>query len=102
MDTDLLYQKETQSIIAAFYEVYNALGYGFLEKVYQNALFQELKRRGFQCEAQRHIEVYFKGCKVGDYFRFKDKVAFQKDCIVLNKNILCQKKGIYVVCLVIN
>lgn len=79
MDTDFLYQKETQNIISAFYDVYNALGYGFLEKVYQNALYQELKRRGFQCEVQKHIEVYFKGCKVGDYF--PDIVV--NDCIIL-------------------
>lgn len=54
--------------MAAFYDVYNALGYGFLEKVYQNALCQELISRGFSCELQRHVEVYYKGCKVGDYY----------------------------------
>lgn len=68
MDADFLYEEETKEIIAAFYEVYNALGYGFLERVYQNALYQELKRRGFSCETQKHIEVYFRGCKVGDYY----------------------------------
>ena len=35
--SDYLYKKETDGIIAAFYEVYNTLGYGFLERVYQNA-----------------------------------------------------------------
>lgn len=79
MNTDLLYRKETDEILAAFYDVYNALGYGFLEKVYQNALFQELRRRGFDCEPQRHVEVYFKGRKVGDYF--PDIVV--NDCIIL-------------------
>lgn len=68
MGTDFLYGDDTQRIIAAFYEVYNALGYGFLEKVYQNALCQELKRMGFRCEAQQHVEVFFKGNKVGDYY----------------------------------
>lgn len=79
MDTDYLFQEETREIIAAFYEVYNALGYGFLEKVYQNAFYQELQRRGFRCEPQKHIEVYFKGRKVGDYF--PDIVV--NDCIIL-------------------
>ena len=79
MDTDYLYKEKTERIIAAFYEVYNALGYGFLEKVYQNALYQELRRRGFQCELQRHIEVYFKGHKIGDYF--PDIIV--DDCIIL-------------------
>ena len=39
--SDYLYKKETDGIIAAFYEVYNTLGYGFLERVYQNALYLE-------------------------------------------------------------
>lgn len=48
---DYLYQNETEEIISAFYEVYNSLGYGFLERVYQNALFKELQHRGFDCKA---------------------------------------------------
>ena len=68
MNVDILYKEETDSIIAAFYEVYNALGYGFLERVYQNALFQELTRRGFRCEAQYRIDVFYKGNKVGEYY----------------------------------
>ena len=59
--SDYLYKKETDGIIAAFYEVYNTLGYGFLERVYQNALYLELLSRGFKYEAQRQIKVYFKG-----------------------------------------
>ena len=38
MIADYLFKEETDGIIAAFYDVYNALGYGFLERVYQNAL----------------------------------------------------------------
>ena len=79
MDIGLLYKEETDSIIAAFYDVYNALGYVYLEKVYQNALCQELKDRGFDCESQPHVEVFFKGCKVGDYY--PDLVV--NDCIIL-------------------
>lgn len=44
----LLYENLTYEIIGAFYAVYNALGYGFLENVYRNALVIELKRRGFK------------------------------------------------------
>ena len=88
MDTDYLYQEETNRIIAAFYEVYNALGYGFLEKVYQNAFYQELVRRGFQCEAQKHVEVYFKGCKVGDYFAD----------IIVNDSIILELKTVETLC----
>ena len=68
MTTDFLYKDETDEIIEAFYEVYNALGFGFLERVYQNALYQELQRRGFDCKAQYKIKVYFKGKEVGDYY----------------------------------
>lgn len=68
MTTDYLYKEETDEIIEAFYEVYNTLGYGFLERVYQNALYQELKRRGFDCKAQQQIKVYFKGQEVGEYY----------------------------------
>ena len=65
---ELLYKEETSKIIKTFYEVYNELGYGFLEKVYQNSLFLELKRKGFIVEAQKQIKVYYKGSNVGVYY----------------------------------
>ncbi len=49
---NLLHKELTSSIIKIFYNVYNELGYGFLEKVYQNALYYELKENGFKVEAQ--------------------------------------------------
>jgi GxxExxY protein len=58
----------TGEIIQAFYAVYNRLGYGFLEKVYENALIVELKSRGFQVEQQMPIDVYYNGIVVGEYF----------------------------------
>ena len=65
---EYLYKEKTDRILSAFYEVYNALGYGFLERVYQNALYQELTRKGFTCEAQKQIKVYYKGQEVGEYY----------------------------------
>lgn len=62
-----LHQGLTQQIIGAFYDVYNQLGYGFLEKVYENALAYELGKRGFQLEQQRVIKVYYRGVLVGNY-----------------------------------
>lgn len=79
MDTDFLYKEETDEIIEAFYEVYNTLGYGFLERVYQNALYQELKRRGFDCKAQYPIKVFFKGQEVGEYYAD----VLVNECIIL-------------------
>jgi len=57
----------TNKIIKAFYEVYNCLGYGFLENVYQNALFIELAEKGFKVEVQKAIKVYYKAQVVGKY-----------------------------------
>jgi GxxExxY protein len=58
----------TQKIIEVFYAVYNTLGYGFLEKVYENALCIELIRRGFQVEQQKPIKVRYGDEVVGEYF----------------------------------
>jgi GxxExxY protein len=64
----LLHEALTNSIIKIFYEVYNELGYGFLEKVYQNSMYLELKSKGFKVEAQKKIIVYYKGVEVGEYY----------------------------------
>lgn len=58
----------TERIIKAFFKVYNTLGYGFLEKVYENALMIELKKDGLEAENQRKIKVFYDGFQVGDYF----------------------------------
>jgi GxxExxY protein len=58
----------TERIIKAFYHVYNALGPGFLEKVYERALELELKEMGLHVRHQAPIEVYYKGVQVGEYF----------------------------------
>lgn len=65
---EYLYSEETGEVLNAFYDVYNELGYGFLEKVYRNALYVELVRRGFNCRKEYPIAVYYKGTSVGDYF----------------------------------
>jgi GxxExxY protein len=62
------HQDITEAIIRAFYKVYNTLGYGFLEKVYENALFHELVKMGFLVEKQKRIKVYYDAIEVGDYF----------------------------------
>jgi GxxExxY protein len=58
----------TDKIIAAFYKVYNTLGYGFLEKVYENALAIELCKQGLEAKAQAPITVFYEGEVVGEYF----------------------------------
>jgi GxxExxY protein len=58
----------TEKIIGAFYTVYNELGYGFLEKVYENALVIELRRAELRVEQQLSIQVSYKQEVVGVYF----------------------------------
>lgn len=65
---DLKYKELTEQIIKAFYDVYNDLGYGFLERVYQNAMYFELLDQGFKVEAQRSINVFHKGRMVREYY----------------------------------
>jgi GxxExxY protein len=58
----------TEMIIRAFYKVYNVLGYGFLEKVYENAMLIELRNIGLFVEKQYRIKVFYEEQIVGDYF----------------------------------
>ena len=58
----------TEQIIRAFYNVYNTLGYGFLEKVYENALAIELRKMGLAAVQQAPIMVYYAGAVVGEYY----------------------------------
>lgn len=57
----------TELIIKAFYRVYNELGYGFLEKVYENALVIALQDLGLSVAQQVPIIVHFAGRVVGKY-----------------------------------
>ena len=64
----MLYSEITEKIIKAFFKVYNTLGYGFLEKVYENALVIELQKMGFNISQQHNIKVYYDMKMVGDYY----------------------------------
>ena len=57
----------TDAIICCFYSVYNKLGYGFLEKVYENALAIEMESRDIAVRAQFPIAVRYEGQIVGEY-----------------------------------
>jgi len=63
----LKHKEITEAIIGSAFEVYNILGYGFLEKVYQRAMQVELLKRGYSAELESSIKVKFKGVIVGDY-----------------------------------
>jgi GxxExxY protein len=68
LSMELLQKELTDQIIRAFYAVYNELGYGFLEKVYERALFIELSDMGVSSATQQQIKVFYKARDVGDYF----------------------------------
>ncbi|MCB0747807.1 MAG: GxxExxY protein [Ignavibacteriae bacterium] len=58
----------TSKIIEAFYNVYNKLGYGFLEKVYENSMMIELNKLGLKAVKQFPITVHYDEFNVGEYF----------------------------------
>ena len=79
----LKHENLTGQIMKAFYAVYNELGYGFLEKVYENALALELESMGLRVGRQRPIRVYYLGRQVGDYYAdliVGDKVIIELKC----------------------
>ena len=64
----MIHEELTNKIICAFYSVYNTLGHGFLEKVYENALVVELRKMGLTVTQQESIKVFYDGVQVGDYY----------------------------------
>jgi len=85
---EYLFKDLTSKIIAGFYKVYNTLGFGFLEKVYENALKVELEKMNFSVERQKPINVYYNGIVVGEYYA---------DLIVDGKIILELKAAEYLI-----
>ena len=67
MNADLKYRVLTQKIIGVFYQVYNELGYGFLESVYQKSLALALDSAGLNSCSRIDIPVWFRGHQVGHF-----------------------------------
>ncbi|NUO07513.1 MAG: GxxExxY protein [Candidatus Brocadia sp.] len=65
---DVKHKELTEKITNIFYRVYNKLGYGFLEKVYENAMMKELKKAGIPAASQFPIKVFYEGEIMGEYF----------------------------------
>ncbi|NLW92781.1 MAG: GxxExxY protein [Syntrophomonadaceae bacterium] len=64
---DYLHKELTEKIISCAFEVHNYLGYGFAEKVYENAFRMELEQQGFQVIQQKALTVTYKDIVVGEY-----------------------------------
>jgi GxxExxY protein len=67
-EKDYIHRELTDAIISCFYAVYNTLGFGFLEKVYENALIVEFMKRNIIAVSQSPISVYYNETMVGEYF----------------------------------
>jgi len=65
---DVKYKELTEKIIRIFYRVYNTLGYGFLEKIYENAMMIEFRRKGIPAVSQNPINVFYGDEIIGEYF----------------------------------
>lgn len=67
INSNLKHSNITELIITAFYKVYNTLGFGFLEKVYESSMMIELKILGLDCNRQKAINVFYNNLIVGEY-----------------------------------
>jgi len=79
-NNNYLHSELTSQILKAFYTVYNTLGYGFLEKVYENSMMIELKNLGLKCKQQQRIDVFYETIKVGNYYAdivVEDKIILE-------------------------
>jgi len=71
MSTDqhgLLHGEITEKILGVFFDVYNELGHGFLESVYEEAMRQALEEAGLAVECQVPVPVWFRGRQIGQFF----------------------------------
>ena len=86
MNTEKFKYKETTDIILkSFYEVYNELGDGFLESVYESALYIVLTGYGLFVEPQKDISVFFRGKVIGDF----------KADLIVNGKVIVELKAVH-------
>ena len=88
-DSKLLHSEITDKIISCAYDVYNQLGFGFSEKVYENAMMIKSAQRNLKAVQQAPINVYFESKLVGEYFAdmfIEDKVLVELKAVsILSK-----------------
>jgi GxxExxY protein len=80
---ELLHKEVTEQIIGAAFEVYQVLGYGFLEQVYQRAMQVELRARGLNAEIEAEIRVVYKNVEVGYY----KADLFVNNCVIVELKV---------------
>ena len=67
-DKNYVHSEVTEQIIGCAYDVYKRLGFGFAEKVYENAMMIKLRQKGLEAVQQALINVFFEGSLVGEYY----------------------------------
>ena len=82
---ELIYERLTHSVIGAFYEVYNTLGFGFLEQVYVMALERELLARGHHVGREVFVPVHYKG----------EQLVRQRLDMVVDEKLVVEVKSTY-------
>jgi len=85
-----LHSEITEQILKAYLKDYNKLGYGFLEKVYENEMMIELKRLDLLCEKQKSLNVSYDGLIIGEYYA--DIIV--NECVIIELKAaenLCQE-----------
>ena len=80
---EFLYHGITQQILGAAFEVHGTLGYGFLEKVYQKAMFVELQLRGLNVESEAKLIIKYRDVVVGEYYA--DLLV--EDCVLVELKV---------------
>ena len=84
MEKNFIHGNISKIILRAFYNVYNELGSGFLEKIYDNAMMIELEELGLNCKKQSPIIVYYYDDVVGNYYAdiiVEDKIILELKAI---------------------
>ncbi len=78
----IVYSQESYKIIGAAFNVYNTLGHGFLEAVYQECLELEFKKQGIPYEREKEIKIYYDGQELKQTYR-ADFVCYDKIIVEL-------------------
>jgi GxxExxY protein len=81
----LIEEKLTRSVIGVFFEVYNTLGFGFLEHIYNMALERELRLRGHQVRREVGVCVMYKG----------EELAYQRMDMIVDNKLIVESKSTY-------
>ena len=80
----MLHSKLTEKIISCAYKVYNIMGFGYLESVYEKCLLIELQKTGLTTQAQKPVKVFYEGHHVGE---------FMPD-IIVNDTVIIELKSV--------